>query len=53
MGIQAIKGVEIVPKALDTIDVATGEAAKAINQRSDVTETRRNFESYIANLNFK
>jgi chorismate synthase len=73
-----------VPKALDTIDVATGEAAKAINQRSDVcavpaagvvaeamvalvlaevvlekfggdsvTETRRNFESYIANLNFK
>ena len=24
------------PKALDTIDVATGEAAKAINQRSDV-----------------
>jgi chorismate synthase len=25
-----------VPKALDTIDVATKEAAKAINQRSDV-----------------
>jgi chorismate synthase len=26
-----------VPRALDTIDVLTGEAAKAINQRSDVT----------------
>jgi chorismate synthase len=25
-----------VPKALDTIDVQTGDAAKAINQRSDV-----------------
>ncbi len=25
-----------MPKALDTIDVATKEAAKAINQRSDV-----------------
>jgi chorismate synthase len=25
-----------VPKALDTVDVATREAAKAINQRSDV-----------------
>jgi chorismate synthase len=25
-----------VPRALDTIDVATGEPAKAINQRSDV-----------------
>ena len=80
----AMKPISTVPKALDTIDVATGEAAKAINQRSDVcavpaagvvaeamvalvlaevvlekfggdsvTETRRNFESYIANLNFK
>jgi chorismate synthase len=79
-----MKPISTVPKALDTIDVATGEAAKAINQRSDVcavpaagvvaeamvalvlaevvlekfggdsvTETRRNFESYIANLNFK
>jgi chorismate synthase len=80
----AMKPISTVPKALDTIDVATGEAAKAINQRSDVcavpaagvvaeamvalvlaevvlekfggdsvTETRRNFESYIKNLNFK
>jgi chorismate synthase len=80
----AMKPISTVPKALDTIDVATGEAAKAINQRSDVcavpaagvvaeamvalvlaevvlekfggdsvNETRRNFESYIANLNFK
>ena len=80
----AMKPISTVPKALDPIDVATGEAAKAINQRSDVcavpaagvvaeamvalvlaevvlekfggdsvTETRRNFESYIANLNFK
>jgi len=80
----AMKPISTVPKALDTIDVATGESAKAINQRSDVcavpaagvvaeamvalvlaevvlekfggdsvTETRRNFESYIANLNFK
>lgn len=80
----AMKPISTVPKALDTIDVATGEAAKAINQRSDVcavpaagvvaeamvalvlaqavlekfggdsvTETRRNFDSYIANLNFK
>ena len=79
-----MKPISTVPKALDTIDVSTGEAAKAINQRSDVcavpaagvvaeamvalvlaqavlekfggdsvTETRRNFESYIANLNFK
>ncbi len=80
----AMKPISTVPKALDTIDVATGQAAKAINQRSDVcavpaagvvaeamvalvlaeavlekfggdsvTETRRNFESYINNLNFK
>ena len=80
----AMKPISTVPKALDTVDVATGQAAKAINQRSDVcavpaagvvaeamvalvlaqavlekfggdsvTETRRNFESYIANLNFK
>jgi len=80
----AMKPISTVPKALDTIDVATGEAAKAINQRSDVcavpaagvvaeamvalvlaevvlekfggdsvTETKRNFNSYIKNLNFK
>lgn len=80
----AMKPISTVPKALDTIDVATGLAAKAINQRSDVCavpaagvvaeamvalvlaqavlekfggdsvgETRRNFQSYINNLNFK
>ena len=80
----AMKPISTVPRALDTIDLATGEAAKAINQRSDVcavpaagvvaeamvalvlaqavlekfggdsiTETRRNFESYIAHLNYK
>ncbi len=32
----AMKPISTVPKALDTIDVKTGEAAKAINQRSDV-----------------
>jgi len=80
----AMKPISTVPKALDTIDVATGEAAKAINQRSDVcavpaagvvaeamvalvlaeavlekfggdsiSETRRNFQSYIENLPYK
>ena len=80
----AMKPISTVPKALDTIDVSTGEAAKAINQRSDVCavpaagvvaeamvaltlaeavlekfggdsvgETKRNFESYMAHLNFK
>jgi chorismate synthase len=80
----AMKPISTVPKALDTIDVATGDAAKAINQRSDVcavpaagivaeamaalvlaeavlekfggdsvSETRRNFESYMKNLRFK
>ena len=80
----AMKPISTVPKALDTIDVATGEAAKAINQRSDVcavpaagvvaeamvalvlaevvlekfggdsvTETKRNFDSYMKNLNYK
>ena len=80
----AMKPISTVPKALDTIDVATGEAAKAINRRSDVcavpaagvvaeamvalvlaevvlekfggdsvTETKRNFDSYMKNLNFK
>jgi chorismate synthase len=33
----AMKPISTVPRALDTVDVATGEAAKAINQRSDVT----------------
>ena len=32
----AMKPISTVPKALDTVDVRTGEAAKAINQRSDV-----------------
>jgi chorismate synthase len=32
----AMKPISTVPKALDSIDTATGEAAKAINQRSDV-----------------
>ena len=32
----AMKPISTVPKALDTIDVATGNPAKAINQRSDV-----------------
>ncbi len=80
----AMKPISTVPKALDTIDLATGEGAKAINQRSDVcavpaagvvaeamvalvlaqavlekfggdsvSETRRNYESYIFHLNYK
>ena len=80
----AMKPISTVPKALDTIDTATGEAAKAINQRSDVcavpaagivaeamvalvlaevvlekfggdsvSETRRNFETYIAALRIR
>ena len=32
----AMKPISTIPKALDTIDVKTGEPAKAINQRSDV-----------------
>jgi chorismate synthase len=32
----AMKPISTVPRALDTIDVASGDAAKAINQRSDV-----------------
>lgn len=32
----AMKPISTVPKALDTIDISTGEPAKAINQRSDV-----------------
>jgi len=31
-----MKPISTVPRALRTVDVATGEAAKAINQRSDV-----------------
>ena len=80
----AMKPISTIPKALDTIDVSTGETAKAINQRSDVcavpaagvvaeamvalvlaeavlekfggdslTEVRRNYNSYMQNLNFK
>jgi chorismate synthase len=33
----AMKPISTVPRALSTIDVGTGEPAKAINQRSDVT----------------
>ncbi|WP_131740152.1 chorismate synthase [Actinomadura roseirufa] len=33
----AMKPISTVPRRLDTIDVRTGEPAKAINQRSDVT----------------
>jgi chorismate synthase len=32
----AMKPISTVPKALDTIDISNGQAAKAINQRSDV-----------------
>lgn len=80
----AMKPISTVPRALDTIDVTTGEPAKAINQRSDVcavpasaivaeamcalvladavlekfggdsvAQTKRNFESYMANLQIK
>ena len=77
----AMKPISTIPKALATIDVSTGEAAKAHHQRSDVcavpaagvvaeamvalvlansvlekfggdsiTETKRNLESYLANI---
>lgn len=77
----AMKPISTVPKALQTIDVATGDAAKAHHQRSDVcavpaagvvaeamvalviansvlekfggdsvTETKRNLDSYLANI---
>ncbi|NJC22457.1 chorismate synthase [Arthrobacter pigmenti] len=77
----AMKPIATVPRALQTIDVSTGDAAKAHHQRSDVcavpaagvvaeamvalvlaeavtekfggdsvTETRRNLESYLANI---
>jgi chorismate synthase len=32
----AMKPISTIPRALDTVDLSTGEAAKAINQRSDV-----------------
>jgi len=32
----AMKPISTIPRALDTVDVATGQPAKAINQRSDV-----------------
>jgi len=79
-----MKPISTVPKALRTVDVATGEPAKAINQRSDVcavpalgvvaeamvalvvadavlekfggdsvAETKRNVETYLANLLIK
>jgi chorismate synthase len=32
----AMKPISTVPRALDTIDTETGQAAKAIHQRSDV-----------------
>ena len=77
----AMKPISTVPKALATIDVATGDAAKAHHQRSDVcavpaagivaeamvalvlanavlekfggdsvAETKRNLDSYLANI---
>ena len=77
----AMKPISTVPRALDTIDITSGEQAIAINQRSDVcavpaagvvaeamvalelanavvekfggdnvAETRRNIESYVANM---
>ena len=80
----AMKPISTVPKALSTIDVATGESAKAINQRSDVCavpaagvigeamvalvlaeallekfggdhieETKRNFQSFLANISIR
>ena len=32
----AMKPISTIPRALDTVDLSTGESAKAINQRSDV-----------------
>ena len=77
----AMKPISTIPKALATVDVATGEAAKAHHQRSDVcavpaagvvaeamvalvvansvlekfggdsvAETKRNLQSYLANI---
>ena len=84
MAPRALRTPEISTSTGAPVAAATGEAAKAINQRSDVcavpaagvvaeamvalvlaeavlekfggdsvTETRRNFESYISSLNFK
>jgi chorismate synthase len=80
----AMKPISTVPRALKTVDVATGEEAVAISQRSDacavpaagviaeamvalvlveaflekfggdaVAETRRNYDSYLANLSIR
>lgn len=80
----AMKPISTVPRALKTVDVATGEEAVAISQRSDacavpaagviaeamvalvlteaflekfggdsVGETRRNYDSYLANLSIR
>lgn len=80
----AMKPISTIPKALRTVDVATGDAAPAINQRSDVcavpaagivaeamvllvladamlekfggdsvAETKRNHDSYLANLQIR
>ena len=80
----AMKPISTIPRALRTVDVVTGEAAPAINQRSDVCavpaagvvaeamvalvladavtekfggdsidETRRNVQSYLANLTIR
>jgi chorismate synthase len=37
----AMKPISTVPRALQTVDVATGEAAVAINQRSDACAVPR------------
>lgn len=80
----AMKPISTVPRALSTIDVNSGESAKAINQRSDVcavpaagvigeamvalvladallekfggdhvTETKRNFDSFMENISVR
>ena len=80
----AMKPISTIPKALRTVDVATGESAPAINQRSDVcavpaagivaeamvllvladvmlekfggdniSETKRNFDSYLTSLQIR
>ena len=80
----AMKPISTIPRALRTIDVITGEAAPAINQRSDVcavpaagivaeamvllviadallekfggdniSETKRNLDSYLENLSIR
>lgn len=80
----AMKPISTIPRALRTVDVVTGEAAPAINQRSDVcavpaagivaeamvllviaeallekfggdniSETKRNLDSYLENLSIR